>query len=119
MNNEGVQPIRELRWSRRLSYTDSGSYLCRAENDNGTDNATLDLLVRCKLVFRAGLRAAIGQHVEWEQTLRQTSRHSDRHPDRHSDRHPDRHSDRHSTDTQTDTQTDKQTLRQTLRQTGG
>ena len=95
MNNEGVQPIRELRWSRSLSYTDSGSYLCRAENDNGTDNATLDLLVRCELVFRAGLRVAIGQHSCRMGTDTQTDR---------------------QTDTQTDTQ---QTLRQTLRQMGG
>ena len=56
IDSSDVQPIHELRWSRSLRYTDSGTYSCTAENDNGTDTATLDLLVQCELVLWAGLR---------------------------------------------------------------
>ena len=55
VDSSGVQPIHELRWSRSLRHTDSGTYSCTAENDNGTDTATLDLLVQCELVLWAGL----------------------------------------------------------------
>ena len=36
----------ELRWQRVMEFTDSGSYVCRAFNVNGTDSASLELLVR-------------------------------------------------------------------------
>ena len=36
----------QLRWQRVMEFTDSGPYICRAFNDNGTDSASLELLVR-------------------------------------------------------------------------
>ena len=38
----------QLRWQREMEFTDSGSYVCRAFNNNGTDSATLELLVQSK-----------------------------------------------------------------------
>ena len=40
----------QLRWQRMMEFTDSGSYICRASNNNGNDSATLDLLVQSKYV---------------------------------------------------------------------
>ena len=45
------QPVLELRWSRNLRFTDSGSYVCMAVNDNGTSTAELDVLVRRKSIL--------------------------------------------------------------------
>ena len=39
---------KQLSWQRNMEFTDSGSYVCRAFNSNGTDNATLELLVQSK-----------------------------------------------------------------------
>ena len=38
----------QLRWEREMDFTDSGSYVCRASNSNGTSTATLELLVQSK-----------------------------------------------------------------------
>ena len=38
----------ELRWQRAMDFTDSGSYFCRATNQNGNISATLQLLVQSK-----------------------------------------------------------------------
>ena len=52
------QPVRELRWSRTLRFTDSGSYMCMAVNDNGTSIAELDVLVRRKSILSRVGRAS-------------------------------------------------------------
>ena len=38
----------QLRWQREMDFTDSGFYVCRASNSNGTNTATLELLVQSK-----------------------------------------------------------------------
>ena len=52
------QPVRELRWSRTLRFTDSGSYMCMAVNDNGTSIAELDVLVRRKSIILSRVGSA-------------------------------------------------------------
>lgn len=58
--NGSLQLIRELHWPRSLRHSDSGSYSCTAQNNNGTDTATLNLLVRRELVPWVGLWGGIG-----------------------------------------------------------